>query len=171
MRGTRNVSASWGQVFDRFPDARVISFSATPTRADGQLMEGEVIYSFPVVRAIQEGYVKRLSAKMLRPSELVYVDKSSGTERTIELKEVIELGQRDAEFRRGIVQSDGVFIVQLSFGAIGELRRLRQGNWRAAPQDHRFSREYRSLHPDHRSLSSTWSQCRLRSFDRRETSE
>ena len=123
--GHRNVSASWGQVFDRFPDARVISFSATPTRADGQLMEGEVIYSFPVVRAIQEGYVKRLSAKMLRPSELVYVDKSSGTERTIGLKEVIELGQRDAEFRRGIVQSDGS-LSSIVLCAIEELWRLRQ---------------------------------------------
>lgn len=123
--GHHNTAASWRQVFDRFPNAKVINFSATPTRADGQLMEGQVIYSFPVVRAIQAGYVKRLTAKMLRPSELTYIDRSSGREKTIGFQEVIDLGQQDAEFRRGIVMSEQTLssIVDCS---IGELRRLRQ---------------------------------------------
>lgn len=123
--GHHNTAESWQQVFARFPDARVVNFSATPVRADGQTMEGHVIYSFPVVRAIQAGYVKRLSAKMLRPSELTYVDNSSGSERTIGLEEVIALGETDAEFRRGIVMSDNSLssIVDCS---INELRRLRR---------------------------------------------
>lgn len=123
--GHHNTAASWRQVFDRYPNAKVINFSATPTRADGQLMEGQVIYPFPVVRAIQAGYVKRLTAKMLRPSELTYIDRSSSRERTIGLQEVIDLGQQDAEFRRGIVMSEHTLssIVDCS---IGELRRLRQ---------------------------------------------
>ena len=123
--GHHNTAASWQQVFNRFPNARVINFSATPTRADGHLMEGHVIYSFPVVRAIQAGFVKRLTAKMLRPSELTYIDRTSGVERTIGLQEVIDLGQQEAEFRRGIVMSDQTLssIVDCS---IGELRRLRQ---------------------------------------------
>ncbi|MCD6346926.1 MAG: DEAD/DEAH box helicase family protein [Bacteroidales bacterium] len=122
--GHHSTAASWRQVFGRFPNARIINFSATPTRADGQLMEGRVIYSFPVVRAIRAGYVKRLTAKMLRPTELTYIDQSSGNERTIGLQEVIALGQQDAEFRRGIVMSEETLssIVDCS---IGELRRLR----------------------------------------------
>jgi superfamily II DNA or RNA helicase len=48
-----NTAASWQQVKRRFPNARIVNFSATPTRADGQLMEGEIIYSFPVLRAIE----------------------------------------------------------------------------------------------------------------------
>ena len=123
--GHHNTAASWRQVFDRFPNATVINFSATPTRADGQLMEGQVIYSFPVVRAIHEGYVKRLAAKMLRPLELTYVDRSQGEERTIGLHEVIELGQQNAEFRRGIVMSDQT-LSSIVDCTIGELRRLRQ---------------------------------------------
>ena len=123
--GHHSTAVSWQQVFNRFPAARVINFSATPARADGQLMEGEVVYSFPVVRAIQAGYVKRLSAKMLRPSELTYIDNSSGTERTIELEEVIELGRESAEFRRGIVQSDES-LSSIVDCAIGELYRLRE---------------------------------------------
>ena len=123
--GHHNQAASWRQVFERFPEARVINLSATPARADGQLMEGTVIYSFPVLRAIQAGYVKRLTAKMLRPASLTYVDKASGDERTIGLQEVIALGEHDAEFRRGIVMSDES-LASIVDCSIGELRRLRE---------------------------------------------
>jgi DNA or RNA helicases of superfamily II len=122
--GHHNAATSWQQVFNRFPNARVINFSATPTRSDGRLMEGHVIYSFPVIRAIQAGYVKRLSAKMLRPSELTYIDRSNGEERTIGLQEVIDLGQQDAEFRRGIVMSEHT-LASIVDCSIAELRRLR----------------------------------------------
>ena len=50
-----NTAASWQQVKQRFPSARIINFSATPTRADGRLMEGQIIYSFPVLRPIEAG--------------------------------------------------------------------------------------------------------------------
>ncbi|MFG1301936.1 DEAD/DEAH box helicase family protein [Xanthobacter sp. V3C-3] len=120
-----NTAASWQQVKRRFPSARVVNFSATPTRADGAVMEGQIIYSFPVLRAIEAGYVKRLRAKMLRPSELRYVDRGDGQERIIGPDEVRALGESDAEFRRGIVMSDETLgsIVDQS---IAELRRLRQ---------------------------------------------
>ncbi len=120
-----NTAASWRQVFGRFRDARIVNFSATPTRADGQLMQGDVIYSFPVLEAIRAGYIKRLSAKMLRPSSLTYIDTESAERRTIGLQEVIALGQEDAEFRRGIVMSDESLSSIVSC-AITELYRLRQ---------------------------------------------
>ncbi len=120
-----NPAESWQQVKRRFPAAKIVNFSATPTRADGQCMEGTIIYSFPVIRAIQEGYVKRLHAKMLRPTELKYIDRTDGQERIIGPDEVRALGETDAEFRRGIVMSEetlGSIVDQ----AIGELQRLRR---------------------------------------------
>jgi superfamily II DNA or RNA helicase len=120
-----NPAASWQQVKQRFPAARIVNYSATPTRADGRLMEGEIIYSFPVIQAIEAGYVKRLRAKMLRPMELRYVDRSNGQERIIGPDEVRELGESDAAFRRGIVMSDET-LNSIVDCAIGELRRLRQ---------------------------------------------
>lgn len=119
-----NPAASWQQVTRRFPAARIVNFSATPTRADGRVMAGEIIYSFPVVRAIQAGYVKRLRAKMLRPTELKYIDPNDGRERVIGPDEVRRMGEVDAEFRRGIVMSNETLssIVDCS---ISELRRLR----------------------------------------------
>ena len=120
-----NTAESWRQVKQRFPGARIINFSATPSRADGQLMQGEIIYSFPVLAAIETGYVKRLRAKMLRPTELRYVDRSDGQERIIGPDDVRALGEADSEFRRGIVMSEETLgsIVDQS---IAELRRLRQ---------------------------------------------
>lgn len=119
-----NTATSWQQVKRRFPAARIVNFSATPMRADGALMEGEIIYSFPVLRAIEAGYVKRLRAKMLSPTELRYIDRSSGDERVIGPDEVRALGETDPQFRRGIVMSEETLgsIVDQS---ISELRRLR----------------------------------------------
>ena len=120
-----NPAESWQQVKKRFPGARIVNFSATPARADGKLMEGRVIYSYPVVDAIAAGYVKRLRAKMLRPTELRYVDRSGGQERIIGPDEARALGETDAEFRRGIVMSDES-LRSIIDHAIAELRRLRQ---------------------------------------------
>lgn len=120
-----NTAESWQQVKRRFPAARTVNFSATPTRADGRVMEGRIIYSFPVLEAIQAGYVKRLRAKMLRPAELRYVDRSEGQERIIGPEEVRQLGETDAEFRRGIVMSDET-LASIVDQTINELRQLRQ---------------------------------------------
>lgn len=120
-----NTAASWQQVKRRFPNARIVNFSATPARADGALMEGQVIYSFPVLQAIEAGYVKRLRAKMLRPTELRYVDRADGQERTIDADEVRRMGETNAEFRRGIVMSEET-LASIVDQSISELRRLRQ---------------------------------------------
>lgn len=120
-----NTAASWQQVKQRFPAARIVNFSATPSRADGGLMEGEIIYSFPVLRAIEAGYVKRLRAKMLQPTELRYVDRTDGQERLINADEVRRLGETDVEFRRGIVMSEET-LASIIDQSIAELRRLRE---------------------------------------------
>lgn len=120
-----NVAASWQQVKQRFPAARIVNFSATPARADGRLMDGGIIYSFPVLRAIEAGYIKRLRARMLRPTALRYIDRSDGQERIIGPAEVRALGEEDAQFRRAIVMSDET-LASIVDQTIAELRRLRQ---------------------------------------------
>ncbi|HEX3869733.1 MAG TPA: DEAD/DEAH box helicase family protein, partial [Pirellulales bacterium] len=119
-----NPADSWQQVKRRFPAAKIVNFSATPTRADGRLMEGEIIYAFPVLRAIEAGYVKRLRAKMLRPTQLRYVDRDDGQEKIIGPDEVRALGEEDAQFRRGIVMSDET-LGSIVDHTIAELRRVR----------------------------------------------
>ncbi|MDR6831408.1 superfamily II DNA or RNA helicase [Bosea sp. BE271] len=122
--GHHNVAQSWNTLKAAFPAARVLNFSATPMRADGQIMSGRVIYSYPVARAIREGYVKRLKAVVLNPRTLRYVRREDGQEIEVDLEEVRRLGEDDADFRRSIVTSEETLntIVDAS---IRELDRLR----------------------------------------------
>lgn len=122
--GHHNVAASWDALRARFPKAKIVNFSATPTRADGQLMAGRILYAYPVFRAIQEGYIKRLKAIVLNPRTLRYVRHEDGQEIEVSLEEVRELGEQDADFRRSIVTSTETLntIVDAS---IRELEKLR----------------------------------------------
>ena len=120
-----NVAASWELLRNRFPGARIVNFSATPVRSDGQIMAGRIIYSYPIFRAISNGYVKRLKAIRLNPATLKYVRREDNNEVEVGLEEVIRLGEEDADFRRSIVTSKTTLntIVDAS---IRELERLRR---------------------------------------------
>jgi len=103
--GHHSVAATWQNLKSCFPNANIVNYSATPLRADGQRMAGEIIYSYPVFRAIQEGFVKRLKALVLNPTTLKYVRQEDGEEIEVQLEEVRRLGEEDADFRRSIVTS------------------------------------------------------------------
>jgi superfamily II DNA or RNA helicase len=122
--GHHSIAETWETLKARFPNARIVNFSATPLRADGQIMAGRVVYSYPIFRAIHEGYVKRLKAVQLNPRTLRYVRREDGLEVEVSLAEVRRLGETDADFRRSIVTSTETLntIVDAS---IRELDRLR----------------------------------------------
>ncbi|MEO8489694.1 DEAD/DEAH box helicase family protein [Pseudomonas sp.] len=122
--GHHSVAQTWETLKNNFPGARIVNFSATPMRADGQVMAGRVLYSFPIFRAIQEGYVKRLKAVQLNPRTLRYVRRVDDVEIEVGLAEVQRLGETEADFRRSIVTSEETLntIVDAS---IRELNRLR----------------------------------------------
>jgi superfamily II DNA or RNA helicase len=122
--GHHGVAESWMALKAQFPAARIVNFSATPLRADGQIMEGRVLYSYPIYRAIQEGFVKRLKAVQLNPRTLLYVRRDDDQEIEVGLDEVRRLGEEEADFRRSIVTSTATLntIVDAS---IRELNRLR----------------------------------------------
>ena len=122
--GHHSVAATWEGLRTKFPNARVVNFSATPLRADGQRMGGRIVYSYPVSRAIREGYVKRLKALVLNPRTLKYVRRDGGQEVEVPLEEVRRLGEEEADFRRSIVTSAETLntIVDAS---IRELERIR----------------------------------------------
>lgn len=125
--GHHSVAATWDALKQKFPRARIINFSATPLRADGQRMAGRIIYSYSVFEAIQEGFIKRLKALVLNPRTLRYVRRESGREIEVPLEEVRRLGEEDADFRRSIVTSTETLntIVDAS---IRELERMREAS-------------------------------------------
>ena len=122
--GHHSVAATWDALKQKFPQAQIINLSATPLRADGQRMGGRIIYSYPIFRAIQDGYIKRLKALVLNPRTLRYVRREDDQEIEVPLEEVRRLGEEDADFRRSIVTSTETLntIVDAS---IRELDRMR----------------------------------------------
>jgi superfamily II DNA or RNA helicase len=122
--GHHSVAESWETLRTRFPNARIVNFSATPLRADGQIMAGRILYSYPIFRAIQEGYVKRLKAVQLNPRTLRYVRREDGEEIEVDLTEVRRLGETESDFRRSIVTSTET-LTTIVDASIRELDRLR----------------------------------------------
>lgn len=123
--GHHNVADSWDTLRRHFPDARILNVSATPTRADGRVMAGEIIYSYPISRAVEKGYVKRITGYRLNPTTLHYVRRpDDDTEVEVSLDEVRQLGERDAGFRRSIVSSEATLttIAEASRQKLFELR-------------------------------------------------
>jgi superfamily II DNA or RNA helicase len=161
--GHHNVAASWSALRTHFPAARIVNFSATPARADGRIMSGRIIYSYPIFRAIQEGYVKRLKAVVLNPQTLRYVREEDGQEIEVDLDEVRRLGEEEADFRRSIVTSSETLntIVDAS---IRELRKLR-----TVANDQKLKIIASALNYRHciQVVEDFRSRCRLRSFTRR----
>lgn len=122
--GHHGVAESWQALKAQFPAARIVNFSATPMRSDGQLMEGRVIYTYPIFEAIREGYVKRLKAVQLNPRTLRYVRREDNAEIEVGLEEVRRLGEEEADFRRSIVTSTETLSTIVD-ASIRELERLR----------------------------------------------
>lgn len=125
-----NVADSWARIREKFSNAKIVNYSATPTRADGRLMAGRIIYSFPIYRAMELGYVKRLKAKVLNPSSLKYVRNEDGNEIEVTLDQIRELGETDSPFRRSIVSSPESLstIVDCSIRELYALRERTQDN-------------------------------------------
>lgn len=48
----------WTDVRNAFAEKRILQFTATPFRRDGQLVDGQVIYSYPLRMAQADGYFK-----------------------------------------------------------------------------------------------------------------
>jgi excisionase family DNA binding protein len=115
------AASSWKLVFSRFPEAKVINLTATPFRADRQEIEGDLIYRYPFKSASIKGYIKKLKASYVAPTELTFT--VAGDERTFTLDEVLSMKEEEW-FSRGVALSDpcNVSIVNNSLEKIEQLR-------------------------------------------------
>jgi hypothetical protein len=113
-------------VFIRFPNAKVISLTATPFRADDQPVEGEVIYRYPIAEAMRNGFIKVIQASNVAPRELVFSYR--GDDRVHTLEEVLRLKDKDC-FSRGVALAEpcNVSIVDASIEWLKHLRRSGSG--------------------------------------------
>lgn len=115
------AAASWKRVFEKFPEAKVVNLTATPFRSDRQEIEGELVFRYPFKSASIKGYIKKLLASYVAPTELTFTVK--GEERTFTLDEVLAMKEEEW-FSRGVALSDpcNVSIVDNSLDKLEQLR-------------------------------------------------
>ena len=114
-------AASWQKVFERFPNAKVANLTATPFRSDRQELEGDLVFRYPFKSASIKGYVKKLKASYVAPSELTFT--MDGEDRIFTLNEVLEVKEKEW-FSRGVALSTpcNVSIVDNSLEKLEQLR-------------------------------------------------
>ncbi|NOT01196.1 MAG: DEAD/DEAH box helicase family protein [Phycisphaerales bacterium] len=115
------AAASWKRVFEKFPSAKVANLTATPFRSDRQELDGELIFRYPFKSASIKGYIKKLKASYVAPTELTFTLK--GKERTYTLEEVLKMKEEEW-FSRGVALSApcNVSIVDNSLQKLEQLR-------------------------------------------------
>lgn len=117
-----SAASSWKKVLDRFPEAKIVHMTATPFRSDRQEIDGELVYRYPFRSATLKGYIKRLKASYVAPSEikLSFTDSAA---KTYTLEEVLKLKEEDW-FSRSIALAKpcNQHIVDSSLEKLEELR-------------------------------------------------
>lgn len=53
-------ATSWNKIINSFDKSKVVLFTATPYRNDGQLLDGKIIYNFTLKEAQDQGYFKEI---------------------------------------------------------------------------------------------------------------
>lgn len=119
--GHHNAAPSWRKVFERFPQAKVVSLTATPFRGDQRQLAGDVIYRFPFTSAMAAGFIKKITATNVVPTEIFFTYR--GEHRRHTLDEVLEL-REEHWFSRGVALSEecNVHIVEESMAKLAALR-------------------------------------------------
>jgi len=117
-----SAAESWKKVLDRFPKAKIVHMTATPFRSDRQEIDGELVYRYPFRSATLKGYIKRLKASYIAPSEIVleFKDKQG---KKYTLDEVLKLKEEDWFSREiALAKLCNQHIVDSSLQKLEELR-------------------------------------------------
>ncbi|MGD0277077.1 MAG: DEAD/DEAH box helicase family protein, partial [Syntrophales bacterium] len=113
---------SWKKVLERFPGAKIIHITATPFRSDRQEIDGELVYRYSFRSATIKGYIKRLKASYVAPSE-IELSFTDELWRKYSLEEVI-IFKEEEWFSRGVTLTSlcNQYIVEASLEKLEELR-------------------------------------------------
>jgi superfamily II DNA or RNA helicase len=101
--GHHNVAETWTRLFEYFAGAKVVSFTATPMRSDGQIVAGERVYRFGYARSMIMGFISQIDALFVKPTELTFT--VEGETKTLGIAEIMEMREKDW-FSRGVATSE-----------------------------------------------------------------
>lgn len=88
------VATSWRKFADRFPKNRLIQFTATPFRNDGQRLEGKIIFNYQLKQAQEDGYYRTIKFLPIREYDDEKADRAIAVRATEQLRADWEAGHR-----------------------------------------------------------------------------
>ena len=121
--GHHNVAETWTRLFAYFEKAKVISFTATPMRADGQVVSGTRVYRFGYARSMIMGFISQINALFVKPTEITFT--VEGEAKTLGISEIMKMREKDW-FSRGVALSEECnrSVVNASVQQLYDVRRL-----------------------------------------------
>lgn len=85
-------AGNWDKFIKRFDKKKVVQFTATPYRNDGQLLDGKTIYNFSLQEAQEQGYFKTIDFIPIREYDKISSDNKIAETAVDKLREDIENG-------------------------------------------------------------------------------
>ena len=77
------AAEGWSNFREKFHSKHILQFTATPYRRDGKLVDGKVVYDYPLATAQKDGYFKKIKFTPVYEIDSVLGDEAIAT-RTIE---------------------------------------------------------------------------------------
>jgi len=84
---------SWDLFKNEFDPIKVLQFTATPFRNDQKRLDGRIIFNFPLKKAQEQGYFKRIELLTFREYDLVKADETLAEIAVSRLREDIRSGK------------------------------------------------------------------------------
>lgn len=85
-------AASWSALKKSFEKRHVLQFTATPFRTDGKLLEGKVIFGYPLKTALREGYFQHIAFRSVFEADPTDADEAIAAEAVRALREDLSRG-------------------------------------------------------------------------------
>lgn len=82
----------WDTFKSKFPKNKVLQFTATPFRNDGKRLEGQTIFNFPLRKAQEQGYFKKINFITVKKYSQEEADKAIANKAVQKLKEDLKNG-------------------------------------------------------------------------------
>ncbi len=92
-----SVATTWVECINYFKDAKILKLTGTPFRTDNEPLVGNLIYKYPLSRAMSHNYVKSLSNIQYTPDELKLTMDNDPT-KLYTIDEICTLGLRDQDW-------------------------------------------------------------------------
>jgi superfamily II DNA or RNA helicase len=83
---------TWAAFKDHFKGNRILQFTATPFRNDDRLVEGKIIFNYPLKKALENGYFKPIHFNPVEEYDPMQMDRSIVRQAVAQLEEDLQAG-------------------------------------------------------------------------------